>query len=144
MSRLAIALVLVSCASDGEWRGGPFVCENDRCEQRYPRLPDDGQWECVDLDGVALCRGGAPPAGVASGPPDRGWRCGARRTSGEKICVALSPAFPDDRSHWRCAFEHRGGERRICVRSPGAPRPTPLLSSGAPECWIDTDCYRRC
>src|SRR5687767_884679 len=36
---------------DRALRAGPFVCSGQSCVQAQPRLPDDGEWECVDLDG---------------------------------------------------------------------------------------------
>jgi hypothetical protein len=140
-------------------RGGPFVCAGGRCEQRYPRLPDDGQWECIDFDGAIMCRGGGPAAGVVASPLDRGWTCGARRGApSERICVDFSPDLPDG-AGWRCWIEHSGGERRLCVHEDGHPRLSgrcdvargcglgracvsgrcvPLLPR--PACWLDTDC----
>jgi hypothetical protein len=125
------------------------VCAAGSCEQRVPRLPDDGEWECVDLDGVVVCRGGVPAAGVVAGPPDPGWTCGTRRGSGgprpassgpDRICVDLAPELPDGAARgWRCRFTHDHGERRLCRADPAAapPAPEPLPP---PSCWIDPDC----
>src|SRR6266567_425961 len=92
-------------------RGGRFRCAGDACEQAAPAMPDDGEWECVDLDGAVVCRGGIAPAGVVAGPADPGWRCGARRGSTDRICVDLAPDLPDGAARgWRCSFSHERGE----------------------------------
>jgi hypothetical protein len=116
------------------------VCTSASCEQRAPRLPDDGEWECVELDGVVICRGGVPAAGVVAGPADPGWSCGPRRGSADRICVDLAPELPDGAiGGWRCRFTHERGERRVCRADPTAapPAPTPVPK---PSCWIDRDC----
>jgi len=143
--------------------GGPWRCEASTCEERQPRQPDDGTWECADLDGAVVCHGGAPPAGVVAGPPDVGWMCGPRRGSAagtDRVCVDYSPDFPSgDARGWRCAFTHEHGERRVCRRDESAPaigapcddargckpgdrcldrRCVPPRPQ--PSCWIDKDC----
>lgn len=138
--------------------GGPFTCEGDRCTQARPRLPDDGEWECVDLDGVVVCRGGAAPAGVVSGPPDPGWSCGDRRTAvAERVCVDLAPDLPRGVARgFACSFDRGQSGARTCVKKEGAPaigaacgacprgarcvqgRCLPLRP--APDCWVDIDC----
>jgi hypothetical protein len=141
-------------------RAGPFRCDATGCEQRRPRLPDDGTWECVDLDGAVVCHGGEPAAGVWPGPADEGWECGERKgTPRERVCVDLSPDFPDDQpGSWTCQFTHDRGERRRCQPGPGpalgarcdrtqgcmtgdrcldghcVPRRRPV------GCWLDQDC----
>ncbi len=141
--------------------GGPFRCQGDHCEQRYARLPDDGFWECVDLDGAVVCRGGEPSAGMIAGPPDVGWTCGLRASQpSERICVDLAPDLPyDDRTGWRCRYEHTGGEHRSCTRDAHAPKLGAACARAAdcaagarcvgarcvpprpaPSCWLASDC----
>lgn len=130
-----------------------FACTNGSCVQRHPRLPDDGEWTCVDLTGAVLCRGAQPPT-----TPDPGWTCG-KRPSGERVCIDLDPDLPPGGPH-RCRFDHIPRDRRIC--EPDAP-PTPRVGTpcsadatcpegtrcGAgrclppapePECWLPEDC----
>lgn len=135
---------------DRAFDASPFVCEPARCTQRHVRLPDDGVWECAEIDGALVCHGGAPSAGVVPAPAAEGWRCGARRGADERVCVDLSPdrapGFPD------CRVEHGGGlEIRscaagsaigacpcavgwVCIESACAPL------APDPGCWLDTDC----
>jgi hypothetical protein len=122
-------------------------------------LPDDGEWECYEADGVLFCHGGGPPAGVVVGPPDLGWLCGTRRAGdGERLCVDLYPDLPDDRGPWTCRFEHKDGIRRFCDRrrapawngACSTDRDCPrggrcaggkcALPRVEPECWFDDDC----
>lgn len=143
--------------------GGPFVCERNRCAQRYPRMPDDGEWECIDMDGVVMCRRGVPPAGVVVGPPDVGWLCGDRVTDegADRVCVDFSPDMPDGATRgWRCRFDHKRREQRICRESDrypalgaaceaGSPCPDTLICASGrcmprpPQplsCWFDKEC----
>jgi hypothetical protein len=125
-------------------------------------MPDDGEWECVDLDGVVVCRRGVPAAGVVAGPVDAGWLCDIRAhaTPSERVCTDLSPDLPHgDAGGWRCRYDHERRERRICkrTRSPtrlgtlcDSRRPCPkhltcaadtcLPHPPAPTCWLDDDC----
>ncbi len=140
---------------------GPWACDGGSCLQREPRLPDDGEWECVQMDGVAYCHGGLPAAGVVPSRPDLGWVCGARRggTPGERVCVDFAPDHAAMSVPTRCRFEYPDPEPmlhcspgdakhvgdRCTTREqcpPGAacvgqrclpPRPTP-------SCWFDADC----
>jgi hypothetical protein len=150
--------------------GGPWACDAGRCEQRMARQPDDGNWECADLDGVVVCHGGTAAAGVAPGPPDPGWICGQRRgaraAAVDRVCVDLTPDFPDGQPRgWRCSARHEDGENRSCRRAAAAPalgaacaapaacKPGDrcldgrcVLERPQPDCWIDPDCDapRRC
>src|SRR5262245_38805296 len=45
----------------------PFSCDDGACRQRYPRVPDDADWECADVDGLVVCRDRAAPAGMVPG-----------------------------------------------------------------------------
>jgi len=160
------------CAGLGEHRScedrakqaGPWECSADggRCEQRFARVPDDGEWECADLDGVVECRRLADAAGMIAGRGDLGWLCGPRRggAPGETVCVDLAPDLPRGALQgWRCVFEHEGGERRICTRDREAPalarhcdtssqcaRGMPCTERRCvpgqprPACWLDADC----
>ena len=146
---------------DRRRNAGAFDCEGATCVQRRPRMPDDGQWDCVDLDGVAYCREAGEAAGVSAGAPDLGWTCGARRGHGERICVDLSPDLPDlpnVAGPWKCRFEHVIDEQRVCVRSEQPRVGGPCADGGAcpagasciggvclpprpqPACWFDADC----
>src|SRR5262249_53676340 len=136
--------------------GGPWTCKRD-CEQGYPRLPDDGQWECADLDGVAVCRGGVAAAGVVPGPPDPGWRCGAK-PDGERVCIDATAETPAGGRGWLCHFTHAPIERRVCEHdAKGPPVGAPCEAGCAPDthcaggrceldepkpgCWLDEDCH---
>jgi hypothetical protein len=141
-----------------------FSCEGSTCTQRHPRQPDDGQWQCSDDSGVAVCASVAAAAGVPEGRVERGWMCSQRgnRGDGSRVCVDLSPDFPDGApAGWRCRWSHDSGTVRTCVRDPSAhtlgdscdgqhpcvagarcavghcepPRP-------APACALDGDCAR--
>jgi hypothetical protein len=128
-------------------------------------MPDDDEWECVDIEGVAYCHRTAFASAVVSGPRDLGWVCGQRRGSaGEPVCVDLSPDRPDARGY-RCTFQYsKFYPTRICVRS-DAPSVGGSCVAGAaadakgrcpadaecvagrcvppaprPDCWIDSDC----
>lgn len=134
-----------------------FSCSGDRCTQRHPRLPDDGEWECADLDSVVVCRGWSDAAGIVAGKPDPGWYCGARRgAASERICVDFSADRPDAEP-WSCRFQYEpGAPTRVCTRGGEPPlgrkcdkgcpfgsvcrgeRCLPL--EPAPSCWSDKDC----
>jgi len=139
----------------------PFQCARGRCIQQYPRLPDDGEWECSELAGAVLCRGGQPPSGVVRAQKDAGWWCGERRgTRREQLCLDLDPDLPTGfAADWRCHFVRSGARSaRVCeaghvsrlgdecateedcpqgaqcVRNACIPR------GRAPNCWKDSDC----
>jgi hypothetical protein len=142
----------------------PFACTEGVCRQSHARLPDDGEWECVDLAGAAVCRGGDPPAGVVPGPPDPRWSCGARAGGAERICVDQRADFPDHRAQgWRCRYQNDPRPARVCHRDPAAPHlgdgctPREPCVDGAtcrdgrcvapppaPSCWLDSDCQGVC
>ncbi|HMI85595.1 MAG TPA: hypothetical protein VK550_15970 [Polyangiaceae bacterium] len=91
--------------------------------QRYPRLPDDGEWTCSDMGGAAVCSGGDPPAGAPFNTSDPTFICGQRRSAGkaredgERVCVNLAPDFPDGVARgWRCHYAADDGVTRICDR----------------------------
>ncbi len=140
---------------------GAFDCDGAHCTQAEPRLPDAGFWECIDDDGIVVCRGGEPAAGVFPAAPDPGFACAGRRGErGQRVCIDASPDRPDAQARgWRCTFEHEGGERRVCTRDADAPAVgAPCEGPGAcargtacaagrclpvrlaPECWLDRDC----
>jgi hypothetical protein len=149
-----------------------FTCAGDRCTQAHARRPDDGEWTCVDTAGATLCLGGGRAAGVAPAPADPAWICGARRqptwpsartlggAGDERICVDLSPDFPDgDATGWRCRAQNGAAAGRVCERgaaagSLGQPcdRARPCVDGAVcaagrcvparpkPSCWLDDDC----
>jgi hypothetical protein len=106
---------------------GPFVCKGERCVQRHPRFPDDGEWTCDDVGGAAVCTGGDRPAGVPETIADNAWICGGRRRGGrlddkdDRICVDFAPDFPDGVARgWRCRYAMEAGLSRICERDANA------------------------
>jgi hypothetical protein len=131
----------------------PFRCEDGVCRQRFPRVPDDTDWECADVDGLVVCRDRAAPAGMVPGPGDLGWICGEGTP---RVCIDLSPDRPGAGSY-DCRFVHEPTMERVC-----RPKSTPILGSacrdrcpdgmscvegacvpsaiGAPDCWTHADC----
>lgn len=142
---------------DRRFASEPFSCKADFCTQRHPRMPDDGEWECADLDGVVVCRGWSEAAGVVAGPVDPGWHCGGRAGApSERICVDFAPDRPAGEP-WSCRFHHEShAARRSCTR--GGPGPLGhacgdgcpfgsvcvlercLPLEPKPSCWVDKDC----
>jgi hypothetical protein len=140
---------------------GPWQCDGGRCVQRAPRLPDDGEWSCVDQAGGVYCHGGGPAAGVVAAGPDLGWVCGARKggAPGERVCVDFAPDEPPLGEPTKCHYEYPIiAPERICV-SDRAPRlgdvcegrqacPSGASCTGGhclpprpePSCWFDADC----
>jgi hypothetical protein len=145
-------------------RGGPFQCSQsgEQCQQRHPRMPDDGEWECIDMDGAVMCHGGEPAAAVVAGLADTGWICGTREKGGprgpERLCVDLAPDRPrGEADGWKCTYDHTRGEKRQCKRDPAAKRIGGPCAAGCPEgtacvedrclpprpnpsCWFDDEC----
>jgi hypothetical protein len=138
--------LLVACSSDhhatsdesilagNEVALGRFVCEGSHCIERQPRLPDDGEWSCNDVGGIAVCVGGDPPAGIPKNIRDPAFICGPRRArnaapSGERVCVDLAPSFPSARAFsggdgsargWSCRYTSGHGVTRVCDRDSSA------------------------
>lgn len=144
---------------DRAQNGGPFDCGTTRCLQLSPRMPDDGEWECVEISGLVFCHSRGPMAGAARGPRDLGWLCGARRGHAEQICIDTDPDRPDDQRFRACRYEQRLG---ASIRSCSASR-APLVGDACsaeskcpkdstcqdgwclprrpePACWLDGDC----
>jgi hypothetical protein len=142
-------------------RAPAFRCRGSRCSQEQPRLPDDGEWECADLSGVVLCRGGGEPAAVVHVSVDPGWLCGSRRRArnGERICLDLDPDLPEKVGVRACHFEIDGARaRRVCEHSEqtllgDACSHSDLCPPGSectggiclpphpsPNCWGDAEC----
>jgi hypothetical protein len=149
-----------SC-EDRRRNGSAFACAGPRCVQARPRMPDDGEWECVEMAGVVFCHSRGDAAGIAPGAADSGWLCGLRRggASAERVCVDFAPDRPNERERFVCAFEYaRGQAQRVCTRAQ-----TPSVGSAcdaahgcpagaacsegvclpprpSPACWFDQDC----
>ena len=144
----------------------PFECAGNRCVQRHPVMPDDGDWNCGETAGVTLCTGGEVAAGVKPGGIAPGWICGSRRVGEDgttsRVCLDASPDFPDGKAAgWRCFYESPALPNRVCVRDPGNHAVGDVCSSGhpcvdgalcragvcalprrVPTCWLDADCGR--
>ena len=124
-------------------------------------MPDDGEWECVEISGVVFCHSRGLMAGMQAEPMDLGWLCGARRggAEGERICVDLDADRPEDTSRRHCRFEaHVGAPQRSCTNTqslqvgdacadsrvcPAGSRCQAGLCLPAqpePACWLDRDC----
>ena len=164
-----VLVVLAACEETASLReatplrGSDFVCADDVCTQRYPAMPDDGEWECLDRDGLVICRGGHGPAGAIAGPADTSFLCAplARDEERRRVCIDARPDLPSP-DGWRCRFDRDGHEDvRRCEREADAsPRlgtrcteaercvegqrcvegRCALASDAPPECWLDTDC----
>lgn len=150
-----------SC-EDRAANGGVFECGTTRCIQLSPRMPDDGEWECVEIGGLTFCHSRGAMAGVARGPRDLGWLCGPRLAAadgGEEICVDTAPDRPGDPQFRHCRYEQRlGATVRSCgpgrgaiigdvCRGGGACPKDSTCQEGlclprrpAPACWLDADC----
>jgi len=150
-----------SC-EDRAANGGAFECGTTRCIQLFPRMPDDGEWECVEMSGLTFCHSRGPMAGASHGPRDLGWLCGARRgvaDGGEEICVDAAPDRPRDPSMRHCRYEQRLGATvrscgpgrglligDACSRKDACPKDSTckeglcLPRRPAPACWLDADC----
>ena len=143
-----------------------FRCDGARCEERHPRLPDAGEWECADIAGAVFCRGGEPPAGAPPGASDPGFIAASRvvksKASPERLAVDWSPDFPEGQARgYRCHFESTRGMVRVCEKDPSAhsigdacDRAHPCIEGlvcadtrcvpphATPTCWLDADCDR--
>lgn len=137
---LVALVVLAGCAQKDPFVPPAFVAPwecaggGERCTQRYPELPDDGEWECAEVEGVAICRGAAGTRAESR------WACGARRAAeGERVCVDAAPDVPSGGS-WDCHYEH-WPERRVCARAEEKKRQERQDRQGrTPDCWLDSDC----
>jgi hypothetical protein len=132
-----------ACA-DRAHEASPFRCQGSRCVAAHPRLPDDGEWQCADFAGLVVCRGGGRPAGTPQGASDPGFSCGvrhgARSEPDERICVDLSPDFPDGSPRGvRCHYEASPGLERVCERIPDAHAVTDACDARHP-CVSGLDC----
>lgn len=146
---------------DRAHQGGTFSCAAERCLQARPRMPDDSEWDCVEMSGVVFCRARAHAAGIADGPRDFGWLCGPRRNLSppERVCVDLDADRPDLERDWKCRYEFAHGQaQRVCVPATepmigsacDAARACPAASScqegrclpprPEPACWYEQDC----
>jgi hypothetical protein len=160
------------CGGDGRERvcedrsrnASSFDCGTQRCLQARPRMPDDGEWECVEISGVVFCHSRGTVAGMQAGPMDLGWLCGPRRGAapGERVCVdfdADRPSSAQVATAQRCRFEPRfGAPARSCTAdatlrvgspcSPGSACPDGSRCSAGlclpdrpePGCFFDREC----
>ncbi|HET8935009.1 MAG TPA: hypothetical protein VFN67_16285 [Polyangiales bacterium] len=125
-------------------------------------MPDDGEWECVEISGLPFCHSRGSMAGAARGPRDLGWLCGARRAAadgGEEICVDTDPDRPTDQRFRGCRYEQRlgatvrscGPTRSLligdaCTAETTCPKDSTcqaglcLPQRPEPACWLDADC----
>lgn len=126
---------------------GRFHASHKGQRQEHPRLPDTGEWRCAEQGRVVWCAGGEAAAGVVSGPPDPGYRCGPRWGSiGERVCIDEHPDYPGpsgsprgDGTLQSCKFEQERGIARECELV--GPYDGPALPAHAlPACWLDRDC----
>ena len=127
---------------------GRFQVRDGKLRQEQPRLPDAGEWRCAERGLIVWCAGGQAGAGIVSGPPDRGYRCGPRwgRDDGERVCIDHRPDYPapsdgpPNGGKWQqCRFEQERGGARVCEH--GAAYEGPALPARAvPACWLDGDC----
>ena len=143
------------------WNGPPFACHDNRCVQSSLRVPDNGEWECVEMGGAAVCRALAEAAGIPGGVLDAAFVCGARLGSGERICVDLSPDPPPGLDAWSCRVTYGNGPAaRVCASSKDArvggrcasrsdcPVATECIGGRClpdrpnPACWFDQDCAK--
>lgn len=125
-----------------------FQIHDHQARQEHPRLPDTGEWRCAEQGRVVWCAGGEAAAGVVSGPPDHGYRCGPRwgNDNGERVCIDEHPDYPGpsgspngDGQWQQCKFEQERGIVRVCEL--GAPYEGPALPAHVvPACWLDRDC----
>ena len=153
-------------SSDAAPGTAPFVCDGERCVQRYPRFPDDGEWTCSDTAGVAVCSGGDAPAGTPLNVADPSWTCGWRSAGSgkpgnrERVCVNFAAEFPHRVARgWRCHYIAAPALARVCERDTtahviGGPcdKRNPCLDGlrcvtgrctaqlPPPSCVIDADC----
>ncbi len=119
-----------------------FLAQNGRLRQEHPRLPDTGEWRCAERGGVVWCAGGGAAAGVVSGPPDSGYRCGPRwgrpgKDNAERVCIDQHPDYPGE--GYACAFEQEQAWRGVCRWAEASSGP-PLTARAKPACWLDRDC----
>ena len=140
------------------WQGPPFTCDQNRCVQSPLRVPDNGEWECVEIAGAIICRSPSEAAGIPRGPVEAGFVCGNRAGHGELVCVDLSPDPPPLPS-WSCRVTYDSGSAArvcsaakepklgdICVRASDCPAGAScvggrcLPDQSKPACWFDQDC----
>jgi len=132
-----------TCASRDALAGG-FVCDHATCAQRDARQPDEGEWTCSDEAGIAVCVGGERGAGVSSAGTEPGWMCGDRHGAadglGGRVCVDLSPDFPDGRAAgFRCRWSYDHGVARLCARDDKAHGAGDACDAGRP-CVLGMTC----
>ena len=137
--------------------GRHFRCQGEICEQKEPYFPSSAEWECLEQEGVVICRGGFGPSGLPAPERPSAYLCGPRRGhSSEQICIDFSPDRSATRSQCRFARRLEGGGRvcsdgstpplgRPCTRSRCSPSLRCVEGScwpaePRPECWVDPDC----
>jgi hypothetical protein len=141
------------------WHGAPFECQKEHCLQSPLRMPDNGEWECVEMAGAVICRSLSQAAGIPPGALDASFVCGARIGHGEPVCVDLSPDPPPGLDSWSCRVTYDGGApARTCTASKephiggqcasvsDCPVATACIGERClpdqpkPGCWFDQDC----
>jgi hypothetical protein len=142
------------------WQGAPFTCNQNRCVQSPLRMPDNGEWECVEMAGAVICRFLAEAAGIARGPLEAGFVCGNRAGHGELVCVDFSPDPPPlPLGSWSCRVTYDSGSAtRACTAAKEPKLGDRCTSNGdcpagascvsgrclpdqpKPGCWFDQDC----
>ena len=122
----------------------PFQERDGKLRQEHPRLPDTGEWRCAQRGLIVWCAGGEAAAGIVSGPPDPGYRCGPRwgHDDGERVCIDEHPDYPESSRLHQCQFEQERGIVRVCEPA-AAYEGAALPERVVPACWLDRDCPSR-
>lgn len=139
----------------GPWLRDPGTGPASWSQRRYA-LPDEAEWECAEIEGIAYCRTTGDPAGVARREPAPWWLCG-EGPEGRRICTDPDPDRPTDvQASMACHFDHSPPRRRWCetkTTDDGAcaadgdcglgavcvgGRCAPLVAE--PSCYFDRDC----
>ena len=120
-------------------------------------MPNDAEWECVDMDGVTFCHGRGDAAGIVPAPIELGWLCGDGPAG--PVCVDFDADRPPLEPSYRCRIVYpHGVPERHCTRAVAARVGSPcdasvrcpaasscqdglcLPARPAPSCWFDAHC----